>query len=258
MSDLLKNVRIASPCSVDWNTMAGDERIRHCIQCNLSVYNLSAMSEREVHQLVVDRKERMCVRFYRRQDGTVLTQNCPIGFKIVMRRVSRIAGYALSALMSTFPLAAQTQPSNRIQTIQSEASLDILVVDATGAICAGAAVELASKNYQSAGKTNNQGSLHLAHLPPGSYVLKVTLLGFEVYEQSVTVLPHKNSELKTTLQVAALQGALIEAPPEPISPVDPAPVILDFVPVPSIESAKTKHGFFRRMFTNLLTILNRT
>src|SRR5579871_1974151 len=103
MSDLLKNVRIASPCSVDWNTMAGDERIRHCIQCNLSVYNLSAMSEREVHQLVVDRKERMCVRFYRRQDGTVLTQNCPIGFKIVMRRVSRIAGYALSALMSTFP-----------------------------------------------------------------------------------------------------------------------------------------------------------
>ena len=251
MSNFLKNVRVASPCSVDWNTMAGDERIRHCNQCNLSVYNLSAMTEREVHQLVADHKGHLCVRFYSRQDGTVLTQNCPVGFKIVMRRFSRIAGLALSALMSTVPLAAQTQSNKQIQVMENDASLDLTVVDASGAICNGASVELASKNYQAAGKTNDQGSLHLAHLPPGSYVLKVTLLGFEVYEQSVTVLPYNNSELKTTLQVAKeVLGTVIYVPQ--IYPViDNSPLAVDPVPVPSLEPEKVKHGFFHRLFNKL-------
>lgn len=59
----LSNIRIASPCPADWNQMVGDERIRHCAECNLNVYNLSAMTEREAQQLLGgNRGKRMCLR----------------------------------------------------------------------------------------------------------------------------------------------------------------------------------------------------
>ena len=41
----LRNVKVASPCPADWDRMIGDERVRFCGQCELNVYNLSAMSE---------------------------------------------------------------------------------------------------------------------------------------------------------------------------------------------------------------------
>ena len=129
MGELLNNVRIASPCSADWEKMVGDERVRHCNQCNLNVYNLSALSSLEAHDLLAKCEGRLCVRFYHRKDGTILTRNCPVGLKIVMRRVSRVAGIALSAAMSAVPLAAQSATQSQAHTIQADSGLEIQVVD---------------------------------------------------------------------------------------------------------------------------------
>ena len=35
----LQDIRIASPCPADWDKMVGDERVRHCSECNFNVYN---------------------------------------------------------------------------------------------------------------------------------------------------------------------------------------------------------------------------
>ena len=61
--------------------MDGDERVRFCRECNRNVYNLSAMTEREAQRVVAEREGRLCVRFYQRRDGTVLTSDCPVGAK---------------------------------------------------------------------------------------------------------------------------------------------------------------------------------
>lgn len=74
-------LRIASPCKAPWDEMDGDARVRFCRECEQSVYNLSAMSEMEARRLVAEREGRLCVRFYRRRDGTVLTSDCSIGRK---------------------------------------------------------------------------------------------------------------------------------------------------------------------------------
>ena len=74
-------LRIASPCRAPWDNMDGDERVRFCRECNRNVYNLSAMSEPEAHALIAQREGRVCVRFYQRRDGTVLTTDCPVGRK---------------------------------------------------------------------------------------------------------------------------------------------------------------------------------
>jgi hypothetical protein len=75
--------------------MDGDERVRFCRECNRNVYNLSAMTEAEARALVTEREGYVCVRFFQRRDGMVLTTDCPVGRK--RRFVSNTAG-TLAAL----------------------------------------------------------------------------------------------------------------------------------------------------------------
>lgn len=98
----LKNVRIASPCSANWDEMIGDEQKRFCSKCNLNVYNLSGMSQLAAEKLLLESEGRLCVRFYRRTDGSVLMQDCPVGWQAVKRRVSRLATAAFSLLAGLF------------------------------------------------------------------------------------------------------------------------------------------------------------
>lgn len=87
----LDNFHIASPCPANWDEMFGDDRKRFCGGCKLNVYNLSKMTRREAENLLYNSEGRLCVRFFRRADGTVLTKNCPVGWAAVKQRVSRVA-----------------------------------------------------------------------------------------------------------------------------------------------------------------------
>ena len=98
----LDHVAVAAPCNVGWDNMVGNERVRFCGQCSLNVYNLSAMPKREAEQLVSQTEGRLCVRYYRRADGTILTKNCPIGLRALKRRLSRVASASISAALSFF------------------------------------------------------------------------------------------------------------------------------------------------------------
>ena len=97
----LDSIRIASPCRSDWNQMYGDDRRRFCAECKLNVYNLSGMTRDEAEQLVMNSEGRLCVRFFRRKDGTILTQDCPVGWKAVKKRATRLA-VALSSVLVGF------------------------------------------------------------------------------------------------------------------------------------------------------------
>jgi hypothetical protein len=83
---ILDEIRVASPCSADWSAMSGDDRVRHCARCDRNVYNLSEMTRADAERLVAEREGRVCVRFYRRSDGTVLTADCPVGARARRRR----------------------------------------------------------------------------------------------------------------------------------------------------------------------------
>lgn len=73
----LDELRIAGPCAEDWEAMEGDERARRCARCAHDVFDLSALDVVAARRLVAERTGRMCVRFYRREDGRVLTRDCP-------------------------------------------------------------------------------------------------------------------------------------------------------------------------------------
>ena len=99
---LLNNIKIASPCPADWESMYGNDRIRFCGQCKLNVYNLSGMSRADAESLIERAEGSMCVRYFRRADGTVLTQDCPVGWAKVKKRVSTMAAGALAIFISAF------------------------------------------------------------------------------------------------------------------------------------------------------------
>lgn len=96
----LNNVRIASPCSADWSQMYGDERKRFCGDCKLNVYNLSGMTKGDAEALIMNAEGRLCVRFYQRADGSVITKDCPVGWAGVKHRTKLVATAAASLLMA--------------------------------------------------------------------------------------------------------------------------------------------------------------
>lgn len=96
----LNNVRVAAPCNADWDSMIGNDRSRFCGQCNLNVYNLSSMTRAEAESFVTGHQGRLCVRFYRRTDGSILTEDCPVGLRAIQRKVSKFTKAVASAVLS--------------------------------------------------------------------------------------------------------------------------------------------------------------
>jgi hypothetical protein len=76
---VLDNIKVATPCTADWNQMTGDDRVRHCGQCQKNVYNLSGMMRDEAEALLRERNGDLCVRYYQRHDGTILLADCTVG-----------------------------------------------------------------------------------------------------------------------------------------------------------------------------------
>jgi len=108
---LLDQIRVASPCKADWNEMVGDERARFCLSCEKNVYNLSSMQRDEAEAFLNERLGgEICVRFYQRADGTILTQDCPEGVKKKRRKklALSVAGAGAMAAAAWTALAKGT------------------------------------------------------------------------------------------------------------------------------------------------------
>jgi hypothetical protein len=71
--DALDLVEIPIPCAVPWESMPGDQQVRHCGQCKQNVYNVSTLTRAEANRLL---RARACLRIYRRPDRTVITSDC--------------------------------------------------------------------------------------------------------------------------------------------------------------------------------------
>lgn len=103
---LLDQVRVASPCSANWNDMVGDEHVRFCLSCEKNVYNLSSLT-RDAAEALIEKNlgGEMCVRFYQRADGTILTQDCPEGAKKKRRKKLALAVAGAGAMAAATAMA---------------------------------------------------------------------------------------------------------------------------------------------------------
>lgn len=205
-SDLLGRVRVAAPCPTQWEAMEGGERVRFCRQCDLHVYNLSAMRRAEAEALVARTEGRLCARFYRRADGTILTRDCPTGLAALRRRVSRRAAAVLAAVAGLWAAAGAQTPTPHGQkgepsaaAREGEQSLKIsrrptpagerpsvsgVVLDPTAAALPYARVTLTNEQTkeESRATTDAGGAFSLPLAAPGSYTLRLAADAFKTYE----------------------------------------------------------------------------
>lgn len=206
----LDNLRVALPCPAEWSNMVGGDRVRHCAECKLKVYNLSAMTEQQVQQLLtVNRGQRLCGRFYRRADGTVLTQDCPWSLRVAVRKVSRIGTAVLTAILSANFAMAKNKPKltncECQQTAQRDSGLQITVADQQSALITNAQVTMEkSAKEKTTGSTGLAGGWSQPKLAPGKYTLIVEAQGFQTFKGKVEVRDRMLLNLKIKLPVAAV------------------------------------------------------
>lgn len=112
----LTNLKVAKPCSESWDEMYGTDRKRMCGKCDLNVYNLSAMTRAEAESLIFNAEGRLCARFYRRTDGTVITSDCPVGLKAARKRIRKFWSATASLVMALFAGIGIVSMTNREDT----------------------------------------------------------------------------------------------------------------------------------------------
>jgi|LNFM01.1.fsa_nt_gb hypothetical protein len=92
---LLQRLYVASPCNVPWESMRGDDHVRHCASCDKEVFDLSSLTREQAEALLVEKNGKLCAQYYRRDDGTILTADCEVGVakkKKARRKAAVIAG----------------------------------------------------------------------------------------------------------------------------------------------------------------------
>lgn len=147
--ELLGSVKVASPCPMSWNDLQGDDNKRHCSQCNLHVYKVSAMTTAEAVALFQKvRSERVCAQLFHRLDGTVMTKDCPsawaVGLSEAVRRMGRPTGIVAGALVLLLAvgLALATVFGDNIRAFFGEGT--------AGALDASVAVTPATRTFKAA------------------------------------------------------------------------------------------------------------
>lgn len=84
-NEILRQVTIPKPCSMDWDRMRGDERSRFCDSCGKQVHDLTAMNAGQAAALLDSDAGRgeICARIFDPADGNFLSPGSQVQSKLV-------------------------------------------------------------------------------------------------------------------------------------------------------------------------------
>lgn len=120
---ILDDVVIAAPCPVEWTDMEGDdERVRYCSRCELNVFNISEMSKRQAEAFLESNHENKCLRFFRRENGTLITKDYPIGRRMLQgihQNLKALIVAFLAIFNGTTALAQSSDDSTNVSKTQN-------------------------------------------------------------------------------------------------------------------------------------------
>jgi ankyrin repeat protein len=235
--------------------MIGNDQVRFCSHCNLSVHNLSEMTRAEAMKLVLDSKGRLCARFNRRPDGAIQTAPLPETLHRIKRRASRVATGAFSAALSlsagmvahaqspmsqSLPgvVELRTQNDGAQQESSSPLSAQIVgtILDSQGAVIPSAAVTLINEKTQieKTAVSNDNGEYGFQVSEAGTYTVKVDAMGFSTGERkNLTVQASVEERVDMTLEAAdtVTTMGIVAFSPEPTEPLVVAAAKNDLVAV---------------------------
>src|SRR5256885_10305175 len=105
--------------------MTGNQRVRHCQECNKNVYNLSAMTRDEAEALIARFEGRLCARIERDDDGVILDDDFRAAPQFISRRVSPVAAALVTALIGlSGNVMAMTSSASALAAIYAQSDQD--------------------------------------------------------------------------------------------------------------------------------------
>jgi hypothetical protein len=213
----VNNLKIASPCPMSWDQMKGDDRSRHCSLCELNVHNIAGLSTTEVEDLITTSGERLCVRLFRRSDGTVITHDCPVGLRKYRQRVAGLASAAFATVLSLMSVSyaqkdkhTEKIDASKLEIVRSQervgsSSIAGTITDPNGAVVPNVKVEIFQKGKMSGPvvTSNADGEFTIAGLPVGNYEMRVrAVAGFRALKvENLELRPDEKLAINLQLSV---------------------------------------------------------
>jgi hypothetical protein len=201
--------------------MIGNDRVRFCEHCQLTVHNIDRASPKQIRRLIARSRGRLCVNY---MEPAPQRPPAPVLYKIG-RRTSVIAASAFSATLSIATAVAAT-PNLKPTAFPNDAAFAThrwvnqsltsgdsrlygYVFDPNGAVIAGAAVTLthSEANLPYHSFTGTDGQYQFEGLKPGTYHLKVSSKGFETSDlPNLSVRVNDNNRIDQTLSIAPVEA----------------------------------------------------
>ncbi len=257
--DLLDTIRVESPCETSWDSMIGNDQVRFCEHCNLTVQDLSQLTRKRALRLVRASKGRLCIRYQSRPDGSLVTRSAPQKVYHIGRRASRIAAGAFSATLSLssgaaahsyltsptssdFDLALIARVESAVHPMDSGASITGTITDPNGAVIPGATVTVSNPAANSTRVTisNDEGVYQFQRLEAGTYSLRIEVPGFKASEtRGIVLQADTQQQWNQTLEVAGIVETVgMMAMPEPSEPLVKAAFEDDLLAVEQLVTRK--------------------
>ena len=121
-----EQLKVSEPCSAEWGSMSGGERVRFCAHCRIHVHNLSEVTPREALDLVLRSGGRLCLRIERDPSGVPRTRALTEPLYQITRRASRVAAGVFGAALTLCSAAAaraqtpEPEPAQQVATAPAE------------------------------------------------------------------------------------------------------------------------------------------
>lgn len=214
-------LKVYEPCTQDWEDMTGNEKVRFCSHCQLSVNNISEMTQTEAMRLVRNSSKRICVRYIKHPK----TQ-APV-FADKLYKITRRAGIAAGVLSASLAASAVSyaqgglrfapESSQKTAASNSEKAkftgktgeISGVITDSTGAVIPGAIVKLSNKKFNLQVGSNDTGDYYFKNVPPGAYEITAESVGFKTFVKDLKVEDFTEQKFDITLEVSEITMGVI-------------------------------------------------
>ncbi|HET6890438.1 MAG TPA: ankyrin repeat domain-containing protein, partial [Pyrinomonadaceae bacterium] len=224
-TDLLDRIQIKEPCNSDWDSMIGNDQVRFCEHCSLTVHDLSKMTRKRARRLIAKSNGRICVRYTRRPNGSLVTKAVPQKLFQIGRRASRIVAGAFSATLSfsgaitatarersnVYQGRAVLAYQNQSRQVYSAGTIVGTLTDPNGAVIPGVTVSLwnIGTSVSLVTTSNSEGEYRFEGLEPGSYTLRGEARGFANTDLGTVYLNQNTVQrIDKRLEVTTLEATL--------------------------------------------------